>query len=617
MYQVYSLQCPGRPRWALVACALLLLLTVGMAAALIQRRTRAREIALGRSAAYPAGGLRACLPLGWTPIEADELPVGGVAGVERPPAGGPASRLFLFRGIPRVLGLPSSECLSAVVQIAQSLSGGVPVGAQPRGPARVGSLPGWTVATGTSVGAALLGAKWRYCLGRAAIGPGGEIVGLILHLPRPPRRDDEYLLDEVSQRMDLISASLADDPRALMMAAGITFEPPPEARFVANANKSLPRIRMMGGQGLTCWFLDVHRVPLIGERSPAALVEDHVLAVLQDARLPGPIETTEIGKRQVARIHFSVPLSPDPSVYVLAARTDDHTGLLLVGRHEVDAAPILLNLCRSIVASASVAPYGELIDITRAQETARKWLSQIADEGLARAWGPLDGGELVYTIRSPAIALGREVRTYRKRPEHGTDWWSIVSKWEFAFPQGVSRDSAEKWLIRDDGAKHAGSFQRNVGGQPETTYAEQRLDRIEQVDRELHVVSGGEVISRDGGVSVDDTFACEPVLIRAGAHVARDPQRSPAVFSITETYTRTTSYWLLVPIGPAELPGPRSGESAPAVLLQRDYDPSPIILYYDQADRPLAVRFGNGQWSELAQRAAEQVPGVSSARAGP
>ena len=49
----------------------------------------------------------------------------------------------------------------------------------------------------------------------------------------------------------------------------------------------------------------------------------------------------------------------------------------------------------------------------------------------------------------------------------------------------------------------------------------------------------------------------------------------------------------MTPLGKKKLPNPESERVARAVRLVRDYDPSPITLYYDEMDTLLAVAFDN------------------------
>lgn len=70
MYEVYSQQRPGRPRWALGASAILLLLTVSLAAALVHHKGGLNDVPLKPFAKAPFVGR---YPANWSPIQG-ELP---------------------------------------------------------------------------------------------------------------------------------------------------------------------------------------------------------------------------------------------------------------------------------------------------------------------------------------------------------------------------------------------------------------------------------------------------------------------------------------------------------------------------------------------------------------
>lgn len=76
MYQVYTQQRPGKPRWALGSGAILLLITVGMAYALIEYKA-AGTFELSRS------GVTILLPAGWQELR-DNLPTGTLLAAAHP-----------------------------------------------------------------------------------------------------------------------------------------------------------------------------------------------------------------------------------------------------------------------------------------------------------------------------------------------------------------------------------------------------------------------------------------------------------------------------------------------------------------------------------------------------
>ena len=76
MYQVYSQQRPGRPRWTLGASAMVLLLTLGFASGVIQYKDRALRAHLSDVKSFTRGALKCAIPAGWELVptpQAEEL----------------------------------------------------------------------------------------------------------------------------------------------------------------------------------------------------------------------------------------------------------------------------------------------------------------------------------------------------------------------------------------------------------------------------------------------------------------------------------------------------------------------------------------------------------------
>jgi hypothetical protein len=490
-------------------------LAIGAAWALIQARSR--EVSFGSIKEYPEGGVRVSLPSGWKTLLADDLPVGGVVGVaEGSSSDRSRRRLFVFRGIPRPLGVPSSDGIPLAVVAAESAGKGMPLALlRDRYPSsgRVGRLPGWTVALGPVVEPRQGGPQGPYCLVRIAVGPGGETVGVVLQSGRVPTRADERLLDRVCLGLEMTDLSFVEDAQAAMSAAGIRFDPPAGAELVANSDPSLALVRMMGGEGVDAWYLDIYRVPLIGERTAEGLVEDRVLFALQQARLPGAVEIAEVGDRRAARLHFSPLDNRKPTVCVMAAGTDEGTALLLVGRHELDAQQMLMKICAMIVETAEVSPYDELIDTAAAVQTGKRGLASMTAQGLDLLFGPVAGQERVYQIASPGMTLGREVRICRRDHEEDEDQWQIAARWDYRVLGAAVQEVFETWSISASGAEHTLQSRRDVNGRTEMDYDERRQAGSDRVERNLGVVTGSKVIRRDLDVVVDETYSCEPVML--------------------------------------------------------------------------------------------------------
>jgi len=605
MYEVYSQQRPGRPRWALASSALLLLFTILLAAALTKIKARAFDAPLGELKSYATGGLEARLPKDWQAIPSQQLPAGIIAGASEPREGRTRHRsVFVFRGKPSPGGISATDAWTAIDEAAQSLTQGLVKPAQPLGPGHVGWLPGWTIAFIT-VSPIQTGQLITY-LGRAAVAPDGQVVGVILTLPGQHRTGDEMLLDKICSHVSLFDLQLAESPVAVMDAAGINFELPngiDEPHFLAEQqDTSLPRIRMLGGLGQTGWYLNLYRVPLMGSATPERLIEDYALSRLHKAEHASAVETSIINDREVAYLTLPAGVEGKSPTRLFSVRTDEQTALVMVGKAGSEGEIAFNVLCRSIAGKATVQNYNTFIDIDKARRTARIWLNAIRSEGLSASWAPLEDKGEGYLIRSPGLILGRESKIYRQYTQSGKTWWKIEALRELIISNTKTYKTIEQWLVREDAAAHRYESEMFLNRQPLATYTETRPTNIKSVERRLEVVQRD---PQDSKTPIDDTYTLEPVLMRMAAKMARDPAQAPAIFNTTETFTERSCFCILVPLGKSKLPGPEATGYARAVRLQMDYSPSPTTLYYGRADKLLAIEFNGIEWYEWVQQERE------------
>jgi len=607
MYEIYTQTRPGRPRWALAACAFLLLLTILLAVWVSYSKVHGTPVALeGESRLLPAGRLRIRLPADWdrTPSRLSTLP-GIVAEARRQESGigepaAPEEVVIVFRGIPRPHGIPSIDAAESIRQVLGIIE---PLVEQRSEPAAMGSLPGWTIEFAPDTRSR---SRLHY-LGRACLAPDGQIAGILLTTFRPPTQEDLRLVDNMSASLELADLKTSDDPKALLKQAGMSFPPPPGARFFTSIRDKplpMPRLRLAGGTGRQCWYLDATRVPLIGGRATADLVQQHALTLLEQTELPKPLQTAKIQNRPVAWLTLTLPAKTSPSLLLWGADIDENTGLLLVGRYEPDGEKALRSAAEAITAGI-IEPYTSVVDIELAQATARRWLAEIAAEGLAARWT----GRTSQTAqtRSPGIALRNTMRTYEvKAAKDGFKWWEInVTALPPRTAGRSTAESQEKWSVRDDAASHEELYQERGFHEAAINYKELRTPGQDQVLCEL-TLGDNEPVSWK--VAVDDTYACEPVLLAAGAKVARDPQGRPAVFSATESFCSKAVYWIMVPLGDRALPEEQDGKTARAVCLVRDFDPWPIVFYYDETGDVVATSFDGVFWQQRVETNKDTEP---------
>ncbi|HOB76185.1 MAG TPA: hypothetical protein PKG54_16855 [Phycisphaerae bacterium] len=215
MYQVYTQQRPGHPRWALGASAILLLATVGLAAALIRYKTGGDNVILKR---FSVGkGLRAGLPADWKPLEQDQ-PEGTLVALAEPTDGQqPGRRLFIFlRPANFRLMSPAKMVQEAARDYARDVLMSAPSGGEmkdrdpPGDPTgEIAGRPGVTVLV--ELPPRTDRPAW-FCLGRATILPQGVVIGVALQTVGETRRADMHLLDRVGRELDIPSLNPSGIP---------------------------------------------------------------------------------------------------------------------------------------------------------------------------------------------------------------------------------------------------------------------------------------------------------------------------------------------------------------------------------------------------------------------
>lgn len=607
MYQVFSIQRPGHPRWALAASGLLLLLSLGLAWALSQSKARGTYVPLEEQARdYPAGGLRARLPTGWRPLDKRilaRLPA-VVAGVVAP--ANENTKAFIFRGNHQRYALPSAHALDVLHEAFSQLHLG---GEVQSGPAMIGPFFARTVRsiTGDGVG----GSPNTFFLARVAFAPDNQTFGILLLLPRKPTPQHEKLLDEMSQHLQLLSLSLEDSPVALMADAGIRFTLPPKAKL-ARPNPAPPppgpQLRLMSGDPNACWYLTVWRTPLLGTRTCEQLVESLAFTDFRHGKPTRKPTLDTLADHEVARLN----LSPDDDAetgsgaQIWCARMDAHNALLLVGRHEAQAESTLTGICEFILTGVTLSGTDQALDAPAALERGQQYLREVATEKLSTKWGDLvDHRQRFLLIGAAGTRLQQETSYQVARQEDRFRWWRLVTTYSPPGPlASLAPVARDEWAVRDDTAQHQAHIRW-----PSDASDDDRIEYTESRSGSSEVLCSlrlPETEPREWKLAIDDSYACQPVLIEAAAKAARDPDRHTAVFSTSEALNPHLSWVIATPLGDLPLPSLEQDRTAPAVQLRTDYQDEPEIVYFDEADHVIAVNLEGNLRLERENRSSRQ-----------
>lgn len=613
MYQAYSMQRPGRPKWALAASGLALILTVGMAAGLIQYKHSVNHVPLGKAKLYEQGGLRTRLPSEWNDLPFEKLPAGVIAAAQEPTAEGEGSRdVFVFRADPSPLGVPAFDGLEAVARLAQSLvSGSIDQIAElDEGP--IGDLPGATfycqVYASWGRGAKVI------CLARVAVAPDGQTVGVLMRLGRQYTGSDETLLDRISRDTHLTQHRIADNAKNWMQQAGIQFEPPSNALFYAEKGRAEQRIRMMASTQ-PMWYVDLYRVPLIKDATLHGLVEDAVRATLQQISLENRVGR-EAETSETVRLVMPIDATDHKRLIVQGLPVDDTTAVLMIGRCEKEATTTLERIFDAIAETRQIDPIVSFVSVPDALENGLRCLTNLQRAGLGsvlRAW---EGEDMLYHMRTWGLTLGGEEQVYQHFDRDDRTFWSVRSNFVRELTRQSRALSRDRWSIRDDGMEHKADYEVYLQKSARGGVKRERLLRYHETRQagsdEVEWTYEGTDARYDTTTDLDAHYVCEPMMLMIAARLANEPEPRPAILSTTETFAKNLSYWLLLPT-----PLDTVREQVPigdwdslsivgAVRVIRPHNPSPFTLCFDEEGR-LQLWLDEGVWLRLASDEVDNV----------
>lgn len=600
MAQIYSMQRPGRPAWMLLATAALFLATLGVASLVVRSQRIRLEVDLDEPVSLPEGQLGVRLPKGWQRIARVDLPEGAVVGVIEPSREGqPGRRLYVFRGIPAQAGLSSHHGLLAVHLFCGQLGADVVTKEPPAGFGRVGPLTGFTLVAVTDPAGMEPGSTITCCLGRGAVGPRGESIGVAVETPLWPGTADQHLLDDVCRSIQTADITFASEPDRLMAQAHIRFKLPPNARLIEPARGFEDQLVLLGGAGAESWYLRLRRVPLIGRRTVNGLVEDLGLTTTQDVRLDREVKVFERGERPCAAVDLPIFQGQEPRLHVQAARIDDTTALLMLGRFEADAGGVLTALCRKIVSDAEVDPVGTRYEIADRLERGQSLIARFADGELDSRFQTLAGSRRAFVIGSPGFEWGASLWSCSRVERGGQPWWKITETYHSeltGLPKVVSQEMCE---VRPDGREHHTRIQYTLGGTNALEYVETCDSDNLHVSRSLAIRSEarGSRDRRDSTVRLDDSFACAAVVEQIASLMSREQAGEPVILRTTAIFARDEVYTSLTPLGGVTYDGQEQATGVRGVMVASDFEVNSVILLFDEEGMPVGTDESSGEWS--------------------
>ena len=313
--------------------------------------------------------------------------------------------------------------------------------------------------------------------------------------------------------------------------------------------------------------------------------------MLERTELPDEIQTDRLAHRAVAQLRLSVDSDRPKSVLLLCTQTDPQTAVLMIGRYESEGFDDLSRLARTIVEKATVASYQERMDLEKAQATARSWLKNVATRGMKSIWGDYETKRAEFSVRLASLTLATVTRVLTSERKGNESWWELRADYQQSFSR-----SLDVCRLRDDA---------QVGVRVGHFRSRTRSALHREVDRGRRRFTANSALptpTPGPPRSMQMTsLPANPCCLRAAASLAGG--KAHAVFSSTEMYTPGLVYWTLTPLGNRPLPGD-SGKQAQATLIQRDFDPRPIVLYFDDRHELNAISFMDGRYQIRTRQSA-------------
>ncbi|GEM_PF-2028311 len=189
----------GNPRWAVMATAILFLLTTAIAGLVSHQKSRQAEIVLGDRQLYPGLHLQAGFPRGWE-IAPAEAVAGGQVVVASDPSSELGRHLVVFRMRPSVRGPRQMTRLAAVLRAVRAIDPDARCGEPGRGgPSKLGGLESEVYEL--MVLSPAMGGGLQSGLANVATTPDRHVVGVLLITEGPVTRRDRRLIAAFSDNV--------------------------------------------------------------------------------------------------------------------------------------------------------------------------------------------------------------------------------------------------------------------------------------------------------------------------------------------------------------------------------------------------------------------------------
>jgi hypothetical protein len=537
VYDVYTMERPGRPGLALAISAGLLVLTVVLAGALVAHRNRSVEVPLGKDHTIPGWAVSFRPPQGWHAVPLKDAP-DSVGAAWREP-GGLRREVAFVRG-PKASGpWPLREADELVDKAVLWLADADRARQASRSSGRFGGLPA-TIAMWQAVSR-----EGGVCevLGCLTTLPDRTVYGVLLSRPDIVDRMDERLLDYLAAHATIPDTVATSDVNAVAEAGGLALTLPHASLAARPTPATVPR--PAGGLTLISsadarepWRLDLQYIPLASGRDARALLEDTLRATLRQPALGAEVETLKFGSRTVHRAALSAR-NRAWRYEIWMAPIDETSAIRLIGRGE-GTGQTLPQVCQSVAKTVSLTANAARIDVAAAEARGAAVLADIRTRGLStwlRKWAEAD---LLYLLEDADTARGYQRMSYERDTRQRRPVWHAAVEYHRESDDGTLQAYKSDTFIEEDGRQYNAAASRSEGRGAHGIGPDVERERYEESDNpERNIVQRTLTTERQPYTSTiqpDANFAPDAILDVVSWLVATDPELRPAIVTSTDWY---------------------------------------------------------------------------------
>ncbi len=435
-------------------------------------------------------------------------------------------------------------------------------------------------------------------ISRVGWAPNGRAYVLALRSPRRLSRADQEAMEAICASVEIPDLRLTDRLEALSEATGIHFALPAGARVVEPDELKTALITIVAGEAEDHpWRIRVFRTWPRPDDDVAALVAAHRTEQWKDMSPLRHIEHKPVGVNDAwqtgTRFPKGWPAPYQASHEVWAVRHRSGLAAMILGESTGEEQKSLRATCDAIARSLRLTPSPLAPDEGQAVQLATDLLGQIARKGIDHWWTEAEADSwflLSAGGRRGFIWQFRQNLTTGPRTGHFDGGGMTV----IHYPVGKSyrnREDLQRWSVDADGDGFC--FEQQIPPLAPDDTPVLIIDRREPGTQEgaHHLTLGQD--RYDDRLTTPPNFLPDPLFELGLYLVARRPEGQSALFAGLGASEKMLHRRMCRSLGALPDDNGGRGERRCGVVVQIDYEPTPMTYVFDDRGRAIRVERGS------------------------